>query len=123
MFTEGQIQRMIGALQLQSRSPLWQENNLIKVGLQEPNSVNSFVNEILIYPNPIINSEFQISILNNNLKILEISILDAFGRQIQSIDKLTYRNNIVLNNISDGFYFLRLSTNKGLISKKTISKY
>ncbi len=120
MFTLGQIERMKAALQLPSRKSLWQENNLIKVGLEEGGNVKNSKNAISIFPNPTDTGEINISSNLNNFIVNEIIILDSNGRIVMNLKNNNNLKNIDLKNLTDGFYLLQINCNQGLYTKKLI---
>ena len=79
---------------------------------------NSFVLEdsILIYPNPTNNGSISI---NTNSSIDAIQVISINGQLIQEIKKPVSANaTYTLENLPQGFYFLKLSSNNNSITKK-----
>ena len=67
-----------------------------------------------VFPNPS-NSIFTIS-LGNDLALKEVSLIDCSGRQVLKSTKL----KIDISSISQGIYYLKVVTNKGIGIKKVI---
>lgn len=86
---------------------------------------NEFLNNVKIYPNPIINNTLYIQ-LNSLIQVEELSIIDLSGRTIKTgINNLKQNNNRLSINtefINSNIFFLKLRTNKGLFLKKVIKK-
>lgn len=75
---------------------------------------SSILNKISITPNPAKNL---VSIqLNENLILKNISIYNSLGQFIKSTKKL----NINTSDLTSGFYYIEIETNKGKSSKKLI---
>ena len=67
-----------------------------------------------VFPNPS-NSTFTIS-LGNSLALKEVSLIDSYGRQILKSTKL----KLNISSISQGVYYLKVTTNEGIGIKKVI---
>jgi hypothetical protein len=75
---------------------------------------------INVYPNPTKNGEINISYNKDELQINTLSIVNSLGAEIKFL-----RDNfgiISTSGFSDGVYFLKFDTNKGIITKKIILK-
>lgn len=84
-------------------------------------SVNEdFINNILIYPNPA-NSYLYLK-NGTGSSIESISIFDTNGRKVISLnfDSYFYNKTIDLAQLESGFYFVNLTSNKGVGTKKLI---
>lgn len=82
--------------------------------------------ELKIYPNPISNQSV-ISFENHNYENVNISIFDIQGRLIsvltdKKLNKGIYQFTISKSILNSGMYFLKLSTNRGVLTKKFIVK-
>jgi endonuclease I len=75
-------------------------------------------NSVSIYPNP--SNEQRITIESEN-EIETIQLINLNGQLIMEIQKPTKVNNTYsVNDIPDGFYIVKLSSEKGTINKKVI---
>jgi hypothetical protein len=75
---------------------------------------------INLYPNPTKNGEINISYNKDEIQINALSIVNSLGAEIKIL-----RDNfgiISTSSFSDGVYFLKFDTNKGVITKKIILK-
>jgi len=82
---------------------------------------NEFDNiDIAIYPNPSRHNEITIK-LPQTIKIKTIKIYDITGKEVFTKKMETSKNKITLNpNLPFGIYFLKINSDKGLLSKKVI---
>ena len=69
-----------------------------------------------IYPNP---TTGQLTIDNGELKINSIEIFDVYGRIIVNC-QLSIVNSIDISDLANGVYFLKISTEKGMVTKKIV---
>ncbi len=78
---------------------------------------NVFAN-LVVYPNPANDNKINI---NSDVAIQEIDLININGQLIQVIQKPVFQNNTFsLENIPQGFYFLKLSTDNQTTTKKII---
>ncbi len=95
----------------------------ISIDVLDTLSVNSFIeleNEISIFPNP---SNGNIIIKNSGVSIYTVSVTDVNGREIVSYDLngITSNQNLDLSSkLVSGMYFITLSSEKGIITKRII---
>ncbi|WP_322550017.1 T9SS type A sorting domain-containing protein [Flavobacterium psychraquaticum] len=75
-------------------------------------------NGLSIYPNPI-NNMFTIQ-NENNIGINSVTIVDINGRTVKNIDVSTIENEINISDLNSGVYFLNITNDKGLATKKII---
>lgn len=74
--------------------------------------------QLNIYPNPTNDSRINI---NSNVAIDEIEIITINGQILQMIKKPIFENNTyTLDNLNQGFYFLKLTSNNQTLTKKII---
>jgi len=75
-------------------------------------------NVIAVYPNPSIDHRINIS---TTLEIDEIQLINVNGQIVQVIKNPIHNsNNYILENIPNGFYFLKMNSNNQSITKKVI---
>ena len=113
MFTTGQGLRMHAALN-GDRKSLLTSNGCGKASLNEVFDANSFT----IYPNPSEGS-FEINTQLKNLKGLKIEIVNLLGEQLikfSTIQNFPYQVN--LKELSNGGYFVKISDEKAIITRK-----
>ena len=83
-------------------------------GVKAPSNT---INDIDIYPNPVSGNLLNIKMNNATAEIMSIS--DVLGNVVFSSDRpLSGNAQIQLPNISQGLYFVRLSTAQGIIIRK-----
>jgi hypothetical protein len=73
---------------------------------------------IVIYPNP--STEIVHIEKSENIKILDVEIFDAFGKKITATRKK--EDELCVSTIPKGTYYLKITTNKGLVTKKMIKE-
>ncbi len=117
MFTLGQINRMLAALQLASRKPLWQNSNLTATGTLGINDIENFASSFTISPNP----STGIIKLKLNAKSKdewihqEVNIFNVLGQNIfitENDFNLNGEKEIRFSNQNPGIYFIEISNSK-----------
>lgn len=74
--------------------------------------------EVMVYPNPSNDNKINI---DSNVTIDAIELINTNGQVVLNINKPVFNNNsYTLQNLSQGFYFLRLSSENQSIIKKVI---
>lgn len=114
LFTKGQRDRMMAALQMYRSDILNQETLCNLTGV---NSVTQVLN-FTIFPNPTSSGNISIEFENNSAPIADVFIFDNLGRMIQK--KLEARlQNAPLNfsNLNTGFYIVRVTTENAAVCK------
>ncbi len=95
---------------LQFTTPL---TETVYLGIENFESIE---NQIIIYPNPVMNSlNFCIS---ENLNINSIKLYSILGKKTNRI--LDDYNKINVSHLSNGIYFVIFDTDKGLVKKKIL---
>ena len=74
--------------------------------------------EINVYPNPV--ADYLKLNIPDGINVSGFEIFDLTGKKIDS--NVLYTNFIDVNNYSEGIYFLRLKTDKGVLNSKFIKK-
>ena len=83
-------------------------------------------NKVKIFPNPINNQEtINIEIHSSKYQEINVAIFDIQGRQLKSKNKYSINggNNQIplnINNLTNGLYFVQISTSEGMVSKKLV---
>lgn len=80
------------------------------VGISNVNNVN-----LEIYPNPV---KDILQIENNKLQINKVEIIDLTGKVIYQFNNM--KNQINVSDLSQGIYFVKLETDKGIVTKKFV---
>lgn len=97
----------------------WNETNLpyLIVDYEVSNSVDdSLLNQLTIFPNP---TEDTVNV-NSDIVIKSISIYNQTGQLIVTKQTNAKQINLDLTHYNQGIYFLRLGTEKGMMSEKII---
>lgn len=118
MFTKGQVLRMKAALELPSRKPLWQKENLIKTGIISGTvGIGENKDEFmaLIYPNPG-NGIFNLLIKADKHDFFQLNVMNVLGSTVFSKQTETVSEELStsldLSGLSKGVYFLSIQGNK-----------
>lgn len=88
-------------------------NNVV-LGIE--NQVDQLKDHMIIFPNPassVVNIE-----IHENIKFNKLSLYNIFGGLICEYD--SYQKTISISRLPQGTYFLKLETDKGIISKKIV---
>ncbi|MFP4544480.1 MAG: T9SS type A sorting domain-containing protein [Candidatus Kapaibacterium sp.] len=87
-----------------------------------PRYISDDNSDVLVYPNPVSSGgKLSIDIKNENYTITGAELLDLTSNIIQRYETTPGgRQSISLRGIAPGVYFLKLSTNKGIIVKKLV---
>ena len=73
-----------------------------------PQSTVKFSDDFKIYPNPVTENYFHITLSNPNIKNKIISIYDSKGREVETIHLPDFNNSIKLNlHVDNGIYFIK----------------
>ncbi len=103
MFTQGQVERMVAALHLPSRMPLWSEENLMATGCADlVNIENLTLGEFQVFPNPAADRV--------ELRFTEVPqiliVRNLHGQELQRITQLSSQQFVDLQTIPAGVYLL-----------------
>jgi hypothetical protein len=82
------------------------------------------INKVKIFPNPATDNVLVSLINHNNLqKIVQLTIIDIFGKELYSQVMRRNETEIFLENFSSGIYFIKINSgNKCFVHKLIISK-
>ncbi|HEX8270665.1 MAG TPA: endonuclease [Flavobacterium sp.] len=79
---------------------------------------DSPLNNVSIYPNPTNNNQISIS---SESRIDEIQLININGQIVREITSPAADNNIyTISNLTSGFYFVKLTSEKGSVTKKIL---
>ena len=78
------------------------------------------MNELSIYPNPVVN-ELTIN-LPSNIKNADVRIVDVTGRTVSNNNVTINNNKLDVSHLAQGVYIVEIKTEKGTTSKKLIKK-
>ena len=77
------------------------------------------LNDISIYPNP---TTGELRIENGELIIKNVELFDMHGKKILN-SQLSTLNSLDISHLSAGMYFVRITTEKGVVTKKIVSRF
>jgi hypothetical protein len=73
--------------------------------------------QLKIYPNP---TRGELIIENGELKIENVEFDDVFGRNVLSHQFSTFNFQLSIFHLPSGIYFVRIQTDKGVITRKVV---
>lgn len=93
--------------------------NVTTVGIEDFNNSNI----ITVLPNPS-KGQFNVNLANLKSNNIDLTIVDQLGKAVYSekITKNISNHSINISGVSNGIYYLRVLTDKGLITKKLVIK-
>ncbi len=102
-----------------NRNPYIDNNNYVTQIWGLPLAAPSFtVTSVNVYPNPGTNGTINIS---SEISLDEIDLITINGQVLQKISKPEFESNTyTLSNLPTGFYFLKLSSNNEVVTKKVL---
>ncbi|MCO5250437.1 MAG: M43 family zinc metalloprotease [Candidatus Kapabacteria bacterium] len=126
MFTQGQVARMLAALESETRKPLWDNENLVRTGTDYASSVNDLTpsTDFGISPNPA--SEYiEIAIDINptvNRRVdegSEVNIYNTLGECVISVETrhAVSLQRIDISHLPRGVYYLRIGSRTQMFVK------
>ena len=90
------------------------------------NDVNSYVNNVSVFPNPVTQSAtIDFNLLSN--QNVDISIVNTIGNQVYQVCNKQFAagqhlETFSCDNLKDGIYFIRIQTNNAVLNRKVIVK-
>jgi len=86
------------------------------VGMDEKNITDSFS----VYPNPT-TGEFQVT--SYELQVTNIDVFDVYGKNLTPLTSyLLPLTSLDISNLANGIYFVKITTEKGIVTKKIIKQ-
>ena len=121
MFTQGQVARMVAALQSPSRVTLWQTSNLVATGLLSNAGITELEHSnFVIYPNPA-NDILTIEFNNKSQQI--IRLVDITGHIIfEGETNEASEVSVNVSSFSEGMYTLLVQSQQKTETKRLIIK-
>ncbi|MBQ4441834.1 MAG: T9SS type A sorting domain-containing protein, partial [Bacteroidales bacterium] len=74
-------------------------------------------NNITLYPNP---TRGTVQIRNSGSNILSVTVFDASGRMLNTVNVNDHTATIDLSGYAVGTYFLRIMTENGVVTKRVV---
>ncbi|MCL1850105.1 MAG: T9SS type A sorting domain-containing protein, partial [Bacteroidetes bacterium] len=88
------------------------------LGIGKDLNIKEWENNIKVYPNP---TTGELRITNYKLRITNVEIFDVYGRKILSHTAHRTPNTVLdISDFSTGIYFVKITTEKGIMNKKII---
>lgn len=79
---------------------------------------NETQNNILLYPNPAKERLY----INTSIPIKQMTICNLLGQEIQKYNNLETTSSIDISGLNEGVYFVKIYTEKAVLSKKIVVK-
>lgn len=117
MFTQGQVDRMLAALQLPARNNLWSYENLVATGCQDfAVGTKDLAKDksIQVFPNPATN-EVQIR-AQAEMQELALYTLDGTLVETKNINSMDY--TLTVDHLDSGIYFYKILSNNKMMNGK-----
>ncbi len=96
--------------------------NQVRQKTTAANEIQHLASQILLYPNPLVQSELNIDLKNFSAKVLEAGIFDTKGSLVKQINIVNNLEIVDVSNIFSGIYILKLQTDKGAVGKTFIKQ-
>ena len=94
------------------------DNDTVRVDEYLPSSIK-------LYPNPA-NKYVDIQCTMTNVQLESVEVIDVYGKVVHAIvganNHLPLRTRINVSGLAGGIYFVRLTTDKGMVIKKFVKK-
>ncbi len=84
-----------------------------------PDGIADYEMTTTLYPNPN-NGRFTIN--NEQLKIKNVYVYDVYGKLLKSVEANANTVDLDVRELSAGIYFVRISTDKGVVTKNFVKK-
>ena len=78
-------------------------------------------NGISLYPNPASNY-VEIRTNNEDINITSLNVYDVYGKLLRTINVTENPTRIDVSDLADGMYFVRISSDKGMVTKPFVKK-
>ncbi|MCQ2284384.1 MAG: fibronectin type III domain-containing protein [Bacteroidales bacterium] len=78
-------------------------------------------NNISLYPNPASNY-VDVRVDNEEIQISELAVYDVYGKLLRTINVTENPTRIDISDLSDGMYFVRIISNKGMATKPFVKR-
>ena len=84
-----------------------------------PDGINDYEQTISLYPNP---NSGQFTINNEQLIINRVQVYDVYGKLLKTVEVNANTVELDVRELSAGMYFVRISTEKGVVTKSFVKK-
>jgi hypothetical protein len=77
-------------------------------------------NSVALYPNPA--KEYVDIRVDGNLNVTMMEVYDVYGKLINTVNVVENPTRINVSNLADGMYFVRVTTEAGMVTKTFVKK-
>ena len=81
--------------------------------------VSGFARFISLYPNP---TNGQVTIHNSQFDIQNVDVYDVYGKLLKRVEVNGNHTRLDMTPFADGIYFIRIETEKGIVTKRLVKK-
>jgi len=81
--------------------------------------VKNFSSAFQVYPNPASN---ELHVQSSKFKVQNIEVFDIYGRKCHVSRVTRHENTIDISNLTNGIYFVKITTDEGIVVKKVIKQ-
>ena len=87
-----------------------------------PDAVNNYLeNSVVLYPNPA-KEVINVQCTMNEWNGATIEVLDVYGKLLQTLKADSEITQINVSNLANGMYFVRMTTEQGVVTKRFVKK-
>ena len=81
---------------------------------------NWLKNSVSLYPNPA--KEYIDIRVDGDLNVMMMEVYDVYGKLINTVNVIENPTRINVNGLADGMYFVRVTTDNGVVTKPFVKK-
>jgi hypothetical protein len=81
---------------------------------------NWLENSVVLFPNPA--REYVDIRIDGDVNVTNMEIFDVYGKLINTVNVIDNPTRINVNGLADGMYFVRVTTDKGMVTKTFVKK-
>ena len=76
-------------------------------------------NSVVVYPNP---TRGTVQVQNTQSDIHQVVLYDAYGKLLSTVEVNGSNATLDLSGYADGLYFVRVTTDKGVVTKRVVKQ-
>ena len=81
---------------------------------------NWLENNVTLFPNPA--REYVDIRVDGNVNVTAMEVYDVYGKLINTVNVIDNPTRINVNGLADGMYFVRVTTEQGVVTKTFVKK-
>ena len=95
------------------------KSQLYEDGTKESRNLQTLKAGIIVYPNP---AHTKITVHSEQGIVNKVQVFDVYGKLLKTVDGSGNNAVVDVNKLSAGMYFVRISTEKGVVTKSFVKK-